>query len=145
MDQHNRGSYLAMSHSEIYINNKLKPTALQIHLCLPRMQSKALVVEKKEARGGERGRREGKRRCIHTFQIINRSSSQQLKHPTTLVILKSTPCRENALRYVNRHAIQSLEADALQNLPSIAADWRLKMGCCFSPSKTCYFMDDAAF
>lgn len=38
---------------EIYINNKLKPTAPQIHLCLQQMQSKALVVEKKKAMWGE--------------------------------------------------------------------------------------------
>lgn len=46
---------------EIYINNKLKPTAPQIHLCLQLMQSKALVVEKKKARraGGQGGREWG--------------------------------------------------------------------------------------
>lgn len=47
---------------EIYINNKLKPIALQIHLCLRLMQSKALVVEKAERKKQGEGEREGERR-----------------------------------------------------------------------------------
>lgn len=96
---------------EIYINNKLKPTSPPIHLCLHLMQSKSLVAEEKKATPG---RWEGDNRDIYIFQIVNWSNSHWPKHPTTRVILKSMPCRENVLRYVNRHVIWYLNIDALQ-------------------------------